>query len=288
LQQLISGVAVGCVYTLVALGFVLIYKATEVVSFTQGQLMMVGAFCGVTFINHLGWPFWAGAGAAIICTALVGIALDRVFVRRMIGQPAFAAFMVTLGISTCIQALVLLVPGWGIDTYKIATPWSGRVIHVGTLVLSADHAVVIAATILCVVGMFVFFRYTRTGLAMQATAQNQLAASYSGIRIKSVFAMIWGIAAATAALAGLLLAPITYVHSNMGYVGLKAIVAAVLGGFGSFPGAILGGILLGVVESMAGFYLPEGVKEVAGYLVLLVVLTFRPTGLLGSGTIKKV
>jgi branched-chain amino acid transport system permease protein len=141
--------------------------------------------------------------------------------------------------------------------------------------------------VLCVL-LFALFRYSKLGIAMQAASQNQLAAYYMGIPVKRLNSMVWALAAAVAAIAGLLLAPITFVHANMGFIGLKAFPAAVVGGFGSLPGAIVGGIIIGVVEAMAGFWLPEGFKDVAAYVVVLLMLVFKPNGLFGDKLRKKV
>ena len=146
----------------------------------------------------------------------------------------------------------------------------------------------IVLTSLLVVVLYLFFRFTRLGVAMQATSQNQLAAYYLGIPVKTMFSLVWGMSAGVAAFAGLLLAPIAFVHVNMGYLGIKAFPAAVLGGFGSIPGAIIGGLIIGIVEALAGFYLPEGFKDVAAYIILLAVLIVRPEGLFGSTLRKKV
>lgn len=287
-QQIASGTAAGCIYALVALGFVLIYKATEVVNFAQGELMMLGAFCGYTLIVVLGLPFWLALILAMAAMAGLGGLLDRTVIRPIVGQPVFAIVMVTVGIGFVARGVVSLVPGWGVDTHMIASPFAGGVLKMGSLAVSHDQIAIMAATALLVGALFLFFRFTRVGVAMQATSQNQLAAYYVGIPVKSVFSMIWALSAAVAALAGILLAPIVFVHVNMGFVGLKAFPAAVLGGFGSLPGAIAGGLIIGIVESLAGFYLPEGFKDVAAYVVLLLVLAVRPQGLFGERTRKKV
>ena len=287
-QQVVSGTAIGCVYALVALGFVLIFKATEVVNFAQGELMMIGAFLAFTFIVVLGMNFWIGGLLAVVVTALFGGVLDRTVMRPMVGQPVFAIVMVTIGIGFAIRATVSMIPGWGVDTYFLETPFFGKVVRLGELVISQDHLAIIILTVLLVAVLFLFFRYTRLGVAMQATSQNQLAAYYMGIPVKNVFSMIWAISAAVAAFAGLLLAPIAFIHVNMGLLGIKAFPAAVLGGFGSLPGAIVGGLIIGIVEVLSGFYLPEGFKDIAAYVVLLAVLIVRPEGLFGQTIRKKV
>ena len=165
-QAVVSGTAIGCVYALVALGFVLIYKATEVVNFAQGELMMVGAFLAYTFIVLFGLGFWLGALLALVATAAVGSTLDRVVMRPMVGQPVFAIIMVTIGIGFVLRATVSMVPGWGVGTYTIETPFAGKVVRLGELVLSQDHLAIIVLTTGLVAVLFAFFRYTRLGVAM--------------------------------------------------------------------------------------------------------------------------
>ena len=280
-QAVVSGVSIGCIYALVALGFVLIYKATEVVNFAQGELMMVGAFFAYTLVDLGGIPFVPGVLLALLATASFGILINRLLLRPLIGSPAFTIVLATVAVSTLIRALVAMVPGWGVETHRLSNPVAGKVISAGNLVISAEHLIVIVVTILLVALLYIFFSRSRIGVALQATSQNQLAAGYAGINVRRMFGLIWGISAAVAALAGVLLAPMAFVHVNMGYIGLKAFPAAVLGGFGSLPGAVIGGIVIGVIEELAGLYLPEGFKNVAAYIVLLTVLMVRPQGLFG-------
>jgi branched-chain amino acid transport system permease protein len=288
LQQLVSGVSIGCVYALIALGFVLIYKATETVNFAVGELMMVGAFLGFTFVSIYALPLWLAAIVAIALTALLAAVLERVFLRPMVGEPAFAILVVTIGLGLCIRAGAMLVPPWSGETVRITTPLSGQVVGAGGVIISADHLAVVVATALIVVGFFLMFKRTRIGLAMQAASQNQLAATYMGVRTRSMSTLVWALSGGITAIAGLLLAPIAFIHVNMGVLGLKAIPAAIIGGFSSLPGAIVGGIALGVCESLAGFYLPAGVSDVAAYVLVLVVLAIRPEGLFGGQIHKRV
>jgi branched-chain amino acid transport system permease protein len=288
LQQVISGGAVGTVYALVALGFVMVHKSTQVFNFAQGELMMLGAFCAYTFIILFGLPFWLGGILAIASVALFGAVLDRLLLRRMVSTKPFTIFMLTVGIGFCIRSIVMLVPMWGTETYPLPSPLQGRIFTFGGLIISADHAAILATAAAVATVLFLFFRFTRLGLAMRAVAQNPLAASYLGVRVDSLFSIVWALSAAAAALAGIMLAPISFVHADMGQIGLKAIPAAVLGGFDSLPGAIVGGLIIGIVESLAGFYCPEGVKDVAAYIVLLVVLAVKPRGLFGHPDVKKV
>jgi branched-chain amino acid transport system permease protein len=181
-----------------------------------------------------------------------------------------------------------MVPGLGTETHTLAVPYKDQVWNAAGLVLNVEQMVIIAATLVLSGALYAVFRYTQVGVAMQAASQNQLAAYYMGIPVKRLNGLVWGLAAAVAAVAGLLLAPITFVHANMGFIGLKAMPAAVVGGFGSLPGAIVGGLIIGVVESMAGFYLPEGFKDIAAYVVVLIMLVVKPNGLFGETLRKKV
>ncbi|UJW79781.1 branched-chain amino acid ABC transporter permease [Hydrogenophaga sp. SL48] len=288
LQLLISGVAQGCIYGLIALGFVLIYKATETVSFAQGDLMMVGAFGGLAAMTALGFPFWLAVPAAIIGMGLFGVVLERLVIRPILGQPAFSIVMLTIGVGYVLRGLITMIPNIGTDTHTLPVPYAGELLRLGTLVVSAEQIVVIGVTGLLCAGLFAMFRYSKLGVAMQASSQNQLAAYYMGIPVKRLNGLVWGLAAGVAAVAGLLLAPITFVHANMGFIGLKAFPAAVVGGFGSLPGAIVGGLIIGLVESFSGFYLPEGFKDIAPYIVVLLMLVLKPNGLFGEKLRKKV
>jgi branched-chain amino acid transport system permease protein len=288
IQLVIGGVAQGCIYGLIALGFVLIYKATETVSFAQGDLMMLGAFCGLALMTMLGWPFWAAVPSAIAAMALFGILAERAVIRPVLGQPAFSIVMLTIGIGYIARGLITMIPGIGTETHLLPVPYKNQIVSAGGLVLSVEQLIVIAATALLCAGLFALFRYSRIGIAMQAASQNQLAAYYMGIPVQRLNGLVWGLAAAVAAIAGLLLAPITFVHANMGFIGLKAFPAAVVGGFGSLPGAIVGGLIIGVVEALAGFYLPEGFKDIAPYVVVLLMLMVKPNGLFGESLRKKV
>ncbi len=288
LQLLISGAAQGCIYGLIALGFVLIYKATETVSFAQGDLMMVGAFGGLAAMTMLGFPFWLAVPAAIVAMGLFGVLLERAVVRPILGQPAFSIVMLTIGVGYVLRGLITMIPNIGTDTHTLPVPYAGEVLRMGGLVVSAEQIVVIGVTGLLCLGLFAMFRYSKLGIAMQASSQNQLAAYYMGIPVKRLNGLVWGLAASVAAIAGLLLAPITFVHANMGFIGLKAFPAAVVGGFTSLPGAIVGGLIIGIVEAFSGFYLPEGFKDVAPYIVVLIMLVLKPNGLFGEKLRKKV
>lgn len=287
LQLVLAGVAQGCVYALVALGFVLIYKATETVNFAQGDLMMLGAFFGLTASTVLGWPYWATILFAVVVMAVIGMLVERIVIRPVLGYPTFTVVMITIGIGYIMRGVVTMVPAWGTETHALPSPFSG-VVRIGGAVLAVDQLAMIGMTAALCLILYLFFRFAKLGVAMQATSQNQLAAYYMGIPVRRVNMLIWGIAAGVAAFGGILLAPAAFVHSNMGFIGLKAFPAAVVGGFGSVPGAIVGGLIIGLVEALSGFYLPEGFKDVAAYVVVLVVLLFMPSGIFGETVRKKV
>ena len=288
LQILVSGIAQGCIYGLIALGFVLIYKATEAVSFAQGELMMLGAFCGLAAMAMMGFPFWIVVPAVILAMALFGFGLERVVIRQVLGQPTFSIVMLTIGIGYVARGAITMIPAIGTETHTLEVPYKDQVLALGTVVLAVEHLVVIGVTVALCGLLYLLFSYSKVGIAMQAASQNQLAAYYMGIPVKRLNGLVWALAAMVAAVAGLLLAPITFVHANMGFIGLKAFPAAVVGGFGSLPGAIVGGLIIGVVEAMAGFYLPEGFKDVAAYVVVLLMLMVKPNGLFGENLRKKV
>ena len=284
LQLVVNGSAAGCIYGLIALGFVLIYKATEMVNFAQGDIMMLGGFAAFSFISTLGMNYWVGALCAVAATAVFGYLLDVVILRRVIGQPQFAVVMLTLGLGFIFRAAAGI--GWGYDSIAFNTPFTNKVTRFGNMVLGQDNLSIIVGTVLLCGVLYLFFSKTRLGIAMQASSQNQLAAYYMGIPVRTVFSLIWAISAGVAAVAGILLSPVSMIDVNMGFLGIKAFAAAVLGGFGSIPGALVGGIIIGVVEQLAGYYLPPGTQDVTSNVVLLGVLVLRPQGLFGQ-TIRK-
>jgi branched-chain amino acid transport system permease protein len=286
LQLTLNGVAVGCIYGLVALGFVLIYKATELVNFAQGDLLMLGAFVCYMAIVWWGFDYWLAFAFAIVVIAIFGALLDLTVLRRVIGQPQFAVVMLTIGLGSMFRTFASVT--WGSEIYTLPTPFGG-VWKIGSITLSHQYLSIIVGTLVLCGVLYAFFNFTRIGVAMQATSQNQLAAYYMGIPVKLIFSLIWAISAGVATAAGILLAPVTLIDINMGLaVALKAFAAAVLGGFGSIPGALVGGLTIGLIELYSGATLPEGFKDTMPYIVLLVMLWVRPQGMFGTLGRKKV
>ncbi len=286
LQLAINGISVGAIYALVALGLTLTYKATEVLNFAHGDLLMLASFIAWGLITGLTWPFWVALPATIALVAVATYLLERGVMRRIAGQPQFAGVMLTIGLAFMIRGAVSM--GFGPESRKFETPFSGHTTHFGPLVIADLNLAIIGAVLAVTVALFIFLARTSLGVAIQAASQDQLAAYLSGIRVKRVNSLVWGLAGALAALAGMLLAPITLVDISLWFVLLKSLAALVLGGFGSAPGAIVGGLLIGLIESFAGVYAPGSIKDVVAYIVLIVVLVVWPRGLLGEAHGKRV
>ena len=286
LQLVVNGAASGCIYGLIALGFVLIYKATEMVNFAQGDIMMLGGFVAFSLIAHFHLPYWVGGLLAMLITAAFGYVLDAVVIRRVIGQPQFAVVMLTLGLGFIFRAVAGIT--WGYDSVGFETPFTNKTINVGGMILGEDNLSIIVGTVLLCGVLYVFFSKTRIGVAMQAASQNQLAAYYMGIPVRTIFSLIWAISAGVACLAGILLSPVSMIDVNMGGLAIKAFAAAVIGGFGSIPGSLVGGVIVGIVEQFAGYKLPAGFQEVTSNVVLLLMLFIRPQGLFAERMGKRV
>lgn len=288
LQLLVSGLANGCVYGLIALGFVLIYKATEAVNFAQGDFMMLGAFIalGLTNAEYMDLPFALAVVLSIAIMAVLGFALDYLVLRHLFGQSQTAIVILTIALGFVIRFVAGLI--WGHEPQSLESPLALGDVHLGGLVLGMADVAIIVVTVLLTFFLFQFFQRTRMGLAMQAASQNQMAAYYMGIPVKRVQGLIWGLSGATAAVAGILFASKGAIDPNAGLLGIKAFAAAVIGGFGSLPGALIGGLIVGVIEPFAARYLAAGYSQIAPYALLLFVLVFRPHGLFSQVRTKKV
>lgn len=285
-QIVVDGVSVGAIYGLVALGFVLIYKSSEVVNFALGDLLMFAAFMGWTFADPLGLPLWLSVVGAVVATALLGGFINQAFMTRILGQPQFAHILLTIGIAFALRGVVFML--WGVDQRTLDslapdTRWSvlGVSIH-------ADNIQIILVTLVLVAGLFLFFRRAISGLAMRAVAENQMAAYLMSIPVRRYIAAVWMMAAAIAAMGGLLLAPLLLVDGNLWMVVIKGLIVAVIGGFHSIPGALLGGIIIGLVEQFAGVYLDSSLRELSVYGFFFVLLALFPRGILGGGFAKRV
>jgi branched-chain amino acid transport system permease protein len=281
----VTGLAQGCAYGLIALGFVLIYKATEVVNFAHGEFMMLGAFAVLAYSEAMGGSFWPAFILGCLSIGVVGYLIDAQIMRRIIGQSSASIFILTVAFGFIFRSLAGMIWGW--RTLSLDTPFDGKIVIAEGLSVSQDRiAIIVATAILCGV-LYLFFSKTRFGVAMQAASQNQLAAFYMGIPVKRLVSVTWAIGAMIAAAAGALLAPVTQIDTTIGFLGIKALAGAIVGGFGSIPGALLGCLLIGIIEPFADFYFPA-IKGVSAYVVMLLVLFVRPEGLISQTFQKKV
>jgi branched-chain amino acid transport system permease protein len=288
LQLLITGVALGSVYALICLGFVVIYRATGVINFAQGGLLVLGAFLTHQFAARAGLPFALAVALSMLIVALAGVLVERVVLRRMIGQPVFAVILITLGLLFVFEQVVSAI--WGFDLVQLGDPWGVRTITIGGASIEIGDVWTIGLTAVVLAGFFAFFRYSRLGVAMRATASDQEAAIANGISARTIFALAWALSGAVAALAGTLLAVGPRgVEITLAAVALRAFPAMILGGLDSPGGAVIGGLTIGVVEVVSAAYLTpnvpwmgENVHVVVPYLVMIAVLMVRPYGLFGT------
>jgi branched-chain amino acid transport system permease protein len=285
-SQVVSGLATGCVYALIALGFVLIFKATDVVNFAQGEFVMVSGFISYTLLILGGLPYWLVLLITVVASGFVGVVLERVVVRPIMDAPIFSIVIATIGASTVLRSSAGIL--YGYDVLPLPTLFSKDPVRLGVLTFTAMDAGVIGSSLAIMLALYLFFTRTRTGTAMRATAQSQTAARLMGVSVKRIFALTWAISAAIGGIAGVLIAPIIYLDPNLGFIGVKAFAGAILGGFGSIPGAIVGGMLLGVIENLSGYFFNAGIKQVSTYILLILVLVVRPAGLFGAAPIRKV
>jgi branched-chain amino acid transport system permease protein len=285
-SQVVSGLATGCVYALIALGFVLIFKATDVVNFAQGEFVMVSGFISFTLLIRGGLPYWLVLLVTVVASGFVGVVLERVVVRPIMDAPIFSIVIATIGASTVLRSSAGII--YGYDVLPLPTLFSKDPVRLGVLTFTPMDAGVIGSSLGIMLALYLFFTRTRTGTAMRATAQSQTAARLMGVSVKRIFALTWAISAAIGGVAGVLIAPIIYLDPNLGFIGVKAFAGAILGGFGSIPGAIVGGMLLGVIENLSGYFFNAGIKQVSTYILLILVLVVRPAGLFGAAPIRKV
>lgn len=284
MQLLLIGVAQGCGYALVALGFVFIYRATEIVNFAHGELMMLGAFAVLTFAEVWGMGFWLGAALGVLSLGIFGYLLDAAVMRRVIGESQSSIFILTVALGVMLKALAGMI--WGYMPRVLNSPFQSN-IDLGVITINSSRIAIIVGTVLICAALYFFLSRTRLGLAIQAASQNQLAAYYSRIPVKRLVSMIWAIGAMVAAVAGVLMAPVTQVDTEITVFGIKALAGAVVGGFGSIPGALLGCLLIGIAEPFLDYAYPP-LQGVYAYIIMLVVLFIRPEGLIPQTFRKKV
>lgn len=293
LQLCFAGLALGSSYALVAFGFVVIHRATGVINFAQGSIVALGAY--VTFNAHQTWglPFAVAAVIGVMGTALVGIAVERLLLRRMAGQPVFSIIMITIGLLFVVDQAITMV--WGQDVQNLGDPWGIDTVTAGDIVMSVVDLWSIFLAFLVVGAFFLFFRYSDTGLAMRAVAIDEEAAMARGISVRRVVATAWAIAGAVAAIAGITLAAgPAALRPSVGLIALAAFPAMILGGLDSPFGAVVGGVIIGLTQTLTAGYQPthagwlgEDFQAVMPYVVMILILMIRPYGLFGEKEVER-
>ena len=287
LQWILSGLVVGSIYALVAMGFSVIYSSTRVINFAQGAFSMLGGMLMYSISTRGGAPPWLGFTLSVLIVTLIGAGLERVTIHPLKDQSVISVIIVTIGLSIGITAVAKWI--WGTDPVRIASFSGDKPVRLLGASIVPQSFWVFGLTILAVVLVFFFFNRTLLGKGMRAAAANPDAASLVGFSASTSSLVAWTIAAALGAAAGIVIAPINFASYSVGsMLGLKGFAAAVLGGLGSAPGAVVGGLVLGVLETITAGVLPSGYKDAVAFLILILVLLIRPQGLLGRPEDMKV
>jgi branched-chain amino acid transport system permease protein len=291
LQLFLSGLVVGSIYSLVALGFVIIYKATKVVNFAQGELVMVGAYVCFALTVQARLPFLLAFGMTLVFSFVLGILIERLILRPMIGEPIISVIMVTIGLSSVLKSLVQLFWGTQIQVFPPVLPQEP--VMIAGLPVAPVYLAAFGLSVILFLIFSAFFKYSRLGISMRATAFDQQAAASMGIGITNIFALSWCIAAMVSSIGGVILGNINGINAQLGHLGLKVFPAVILGGLDSLFGAALGGLIVGVLENVCDGAAKEflnlgGFKDVAAFILLVVILMIKPYGLFGAREIERV
>ncbi|UUZ62715.1 branched-chain amino acid ABC transporter permease [Polaromonas sp. P1-6] len=286
IELIYSGVAIGAIYGLMAMAFAMTYKATGLLNFAQGELGMLIAYMAWSISLALGTSTWALIGGALVSSVLLGLMIERFIMRRMIGQPVFSAVLVTVGLGVIITSLVLMI--WGGEQQRIDAKYASDIVMFGGLRMRVSQIAVIVVLALALLSTHVFFRYSRFGIAMRAVAADQRTASLMGISVARVQAVAWATSSVLSGLAGLFFAVSFELSPSIFSLGLKSFPATVFGGLDAAIGSGASGIFIGVFENLVGGYVAPLLKEIAGFLLILVILMVRPFGLFGQKEIERV
>jgi branched-chain amino acid transport system permease protein len=286
-QLVVSGVAQGVLYALVALSMTMLYRATTVVNFGHGDLVMGGAFAVYVFVVYARLPYLAGAAIALAVLFGVGMAIHQGLMRRIMTGPHLAIAMMALAVGYALRGGARML--WGREVLPFPRIFPDRTWVLGDVVVTSDNVIVSGTVLVLMAVLVVLFNVTRIGRLLQAVFQSQRGAALIGLNVNAVHAIVWGAGAALAALGGVLLAPITLLYPDMGvWVLVRGFAAMTLGGFGSLPGAVLGGLILGVMELVLGAYLSTAFIDISAYVIVIVVLLLRPDGLFGRQVVVRV
>lgn len=293
LQSTLAGLGQGAIYSLLALGIVIIYKSTRVVNFALPGLMILGAYMVVYFGNVVEVNFWIALLLAIVVGALAALIIERLAIRPMIGKPVFAIAIITIGIDIILR--ITVNDFLGANVRNIRDPWGLKTFNLGEVIVQQRRVAMLVAAAIVVAALFAFFKYSRLGLAMRATAFDQEAALAQGISVGTVFALSWAIAGGLAALAGMFVGTGSGIDQQTAFIALKALPGVILGGIDSIQGAVVGALVVGLFEGFANTYqrqylsfLGENFSQVVPYVVLFLVLLIRPYGLFGTPEIERV
>lgn len=286
LQLLVAGLSTGSVYALVGLGLVLVFKGTGILNFAHGELVTLGAYIALFFSAVMKLPYWQVFVLTLLSAALFGAALERGLIRPLMRAPAFTIVIATLAIGLMIKNALRL--SWQETVSTIPSPFANWSIRIGEVSINPQYLWVTACSLGIMALLALFFRKSLLGKALQAVAQNQEAARLMGIRVSRVFAGTFALSTAIAAVAGVLLAPLIGIQADMGGVILKGFVAAILGGFTSLAGCVVGGLVLGVLETFGGAYVGGTFKDTVAFVLLMVILLARPHGLFGRAEARRV
>ena len=286
LELVVSGLAVGAIYGLVAMSFAVIYKATGVVNFAQGEMGMLTAYTSWSIAVTLGTGAVSTILVAVAVGALLGMLCERLIMRPMLGEPVLSVVLVTIGLAVVLRSIVTMT--WGAAPHKFAVSGADTIVRIGDIGMRASQLTVIAVLFLAIAGFWYFLRHSRFGVAMRAAASDEKTARLMGVSTARVQAVAWAAASGLAGLAGACFAVIYGLAPTIFEIGLKAFPATVLGGFDSVLGSAASGLFIGVLENLVGGYLPSVLKEIAGFVLILVVLMVRPYGLFGKAEIERV
>jgi branched-chain amino acid transport system permease protein len=290
LLLLSNGVLIGLMYSLIALGFVLVYKATDAINFAQGEFVMIAGFVAAVALLAYGAPLWLAVGLALAAMIAFGFGLERVVLRPLIGRPVVAVIMATIGLAAVLRGVGPLV--WGAETKPLPLPISDEPIVLGPLFIPPIQLVGAAVSIAFLLAFGWFFLKSRKGIAMRAVADNQQVAMAMGINVERYFALAWAMAGVVSALGGVVWGSLLGVDVHLALVGFKVFPVVILGGLDSIPGAIIGGLIVGIVENMAAGYIDPyvggGTKDFAPYVLMILALMFRPYGIFGKRIIERI
>jgi branched-chain amino acid transport system permease protein len=285
-QLIVSGIAAGCLYALVAIGLVLIYKATDIVNFAQGESVTVGAYMGWLMVSEFHMPYLPAMLVVLVGSALVGVVVERVAYRPLIKSPPFTVILATLAIGLLITNIIRLI--WQDTPRSLPGVLSAQPLEFAGVMITPERLGIMIVVVIVVALLMLFFRFSRLGKAMRATAQSQEAASLMGISVPGIFSKTWALGTALGGIAGMLIAPLVGINTELGGVLIPGFVAAIVGGFTSIPGAIVGGLMVGVLENLGGVYVSSSFKRVTSFVILIAVLMIKPSGLFGKPIRKMV